>query len=169
MNETDFRTWGGSWTRKFQFGDAVAVEVLLETKNGAPLFADDALRECAFERLLFDRGMRGCCLLPECLRLLYDRTVDLLPVLRSLRIQTAEYAEIYGAPVGSVWQRGFRFRRIASDEDLVAAAAALLQAPVGRGLAECVEGYESAFSAFHDEQGRSLPPVVDDRQLEVAG
>lgn len=160
MDRLDYLPWRGVWTEEFQFGDSAAVEVLLETLDGEPLFEDSALRECAFERPLFDRGMRGCCLLPDCLRLLYDRTVDLLPVLRSLKIQTGEYAEIYGAPEGRVWQEGFRFRPIATHEDLVASAAALLQAPIERGLAERVGGYESTISAFHDEQGRLLPPIA---------
>lgn len=156
MNRPNYMKWCGCWSEEFQYEDAAAVEVLLETEDGAPLFEDSALRECAFERPLFDRGLRGCCLLPDRLRLLYDRTVDLLPVLRSLKIQTEEYAELYGAPEGCVWQAGFRFRLIATHEDLVATASALLQVPIERGLAECVGGYKSTLSAFHDDEGRLL-------------
>ncbi len=132
------------------------MEVELQALGGRPLFADLALRETVFERALFDRGMKGCCVLPESMRLVYDRSVELMPVLRSLKAQTAEYAEIYGAPERRVWRPGFGLRPLPTPGGLVACAAALLQLAVERGLAERIEHYPFAISGFHDELGQAL-------------
>jgi hypothetical protein len=139
-----------------EIGDATGVEVFLQARGGEPFFADLALRETMFERTLFDDGMKGCCVLPEGMRLVYDRTVELWPVLRSLKVQTEEYAEMYGAPQGRVWRRGFGLRRLDEPRDLVERAAVLLSLAVERGLVEKIEHYPFAISGFHDRQGRIL-------------
>jgi hypothetical protein len=54
--------------------------------------------------------------------------------LRSFLIQTAEYAEIYGAPIGRVWQRGFWYRPIASEAEAIARGEAVARMPWDQGL-----------------------------------
>ncbi len=139
-----------------EIGEVAGVEVDLQALGCRPLFADLELRSTMFERALFDHGMKGCCVLPEGMRLVYDRSVELRPVLRSLKVQTEEYAEIYGAPERRVWRPGFGIRPLATPGDLVSSAAELLRLAVERGLAERIEHYPFAISGFHDELGQRL-------------
>jgi hypothetical protein len=134
-------------------GEVAAVEVRLEALGGARLFEDPALRGHVFERALFDKGMKACCVLPEGMRLVYAGTVELRPVLRSLKVQTEEYAEIYGAPERRVWRHGFGLHPLSTHRDMVAAAAALLRLPVEQGLAATIGDYPFTISGFHDRHG----------------
>ena len=109
---------------------------------------------CLFERTLSDEGVLASVVLENCVHLIYNCDVDLLRVLRSLRIQAGEYAEIYGAPEDRVWRKGVRYKLLATREDLVDSAGSLMREPIEAWIVGVGESYLPKCSAFHDENGQ---------------
>lgn len=154
-DEEGFYRWGHGKVGSYEFREVVAVEVHLEAFGGEPLFAHPELRQLLFERAIDDDGLRDCCVLPDGMRLIYDKTVDLLMVLWSLRVQTEEWAELYGAPEGQVWGDALRLRPLNTQEEVAASAAALYRLPVERELTKGDESYEFMTSPLPDAEERS--------------
>ncbi|MEZ5332688.1 MAG: hypothetical protein R2991_11680 [Thermoanaerobaculia bacterium] len=174
MERNHYRLWkGGGPTDlvppRLRLLGAHALDVVLTTRRKRPWLDEPELARLVLERALDEPGTAAIAVLPDRVLWMLDEWPDFEATMRSFRAQAGEYAEIYGAPEGRVWQRGFWYRPLAELEAVLARHREIVRAPHEGGLLERCARWPEGLSMSVDEEGRLLQCAVQSTRRESAG
>jgi hypothetical protein len=142
------------WTRhdrvtaRIRLRRAHAVDLILETRGERPLLAPAQLALHVLERAIDEPGTAAVAVLPHRVCWLLDEWSELEGTMTSFRAQAGEYAEIFGAPEGRVWQRGFWYRPLADGVAAARRAGEIVRLPVETGVLDRYPGWPVALSSL---------------------
>jgi hypothetical protein len=161
MGRNDYRLWKRRGAAnlvpdRVRLQGACALDIVLTTRGRRPWLDEPELARLVFERALDEAGTAAVCVLPDRVLWLLDAWPDLEERMGSFRIQAGEYAQIYGAPEGRVWQRSFQYRPLADFEVAVERAREIVRAPEEAGVRARHPTWPAGLSGLLDENGRPL-------------
>lgn len=141
--------------RRRWLAGARALDLVLGTRRERPWLGDPELARLVIERAIEEPETLAVGVLPDRVLWLLDDWREVERILRMFRLQAGQYAEIYGAPVGRVWQRGFWYRPL-GEEEVLERARQIVRAAEEAGLRSCQADWPAGLSSLVDEEGRVL-------------